>query len=443
MLLDSGSPSEFVRFPNRRRAARREEDRRLLRRDRELQAARRISEALFQHLSMDDLAIRALQTALDIVEAESGSILLADPKSEQLIFRHSIGEYPVRVGTAISWKEGIAGEVFRSGTPIVIRDAKTDPRHFGGIDQLTGHVTHDLIALPLKRWEGDPIGVLEVLNKRGGTLDEDDLAILTIVSGIAAAAIEGARLFQEVKLAEVARLLGDIGHDIKNLLMPVVCGTGLLENEIKELLHGTTTLPAEKTRASLDLCREVIGMVRSSTQRIQDHVKQIADCVKGLSSPPQFAPCQIARLVESVYETLQWMATEKQVSLRADHLEKLPHVSADERRLFNAFYNLVNNALAEVPAGGSITVTGETSSAQNGVIIKVIDTGRGMPPEVCQSLFTPRVQSRKPGGTGLGTKIVKDVVDAHGGTITVQSTEGVGTTFSLFFPLQQPAAQVR
>src|SRR4051812_31049132 len=103
---------------NERRAApRREDDRRRLRKDRELEAARRISEALFEHLMPDELVEKALLTALDVVQAESGSILLADPVSQQLIFRHSIGESPVEVGTAIPWDKGIAGSVFQSGLP--------------------------------------------------------------------------------------------------------------------------------------------------------------------------------------------------------------------------------------------------------------------------------------------------------------------------------------
>src|SRR5678815_3072262 len=93
--------------PNERRATpRRKDDRRWVRKDRELEAARRISEALFEHLTPDELVAKALRTALEVVQAESGSILLADPASQQLIFRHSIGESPVKAGTAIPWVQG-------------------------------------------------------------------------------------------------------------------------------------------------------------------------------------------------------------------------------------------------------------------------------------------------------------------------------------------------
>ena len=252
---------------------------------------------------------------------------------------------------------------------------------------------------------------------------------------LTAIAIERARLFQEAKLAEIARLVGDIGHDIKNMLMPIICGTGLLESEVQDLLR-TEPLPPSKAQAMTDLSAEVTLMVRHSTRRIQDRMKEIAECVKGRSSPPNFAPCEIRQVIKVVFETLNWVADEKRVVLRCEGLDQLPTILADEHRLFNAFYNLVNNAIPEVPPGGSVTVRGRPAPQADSVLLEFRDTGRGMVPEVRDSLFTTRVRSTKSGGTGLGTKIVKDVVDAHGGAISVSSELGVGTTFSLRLPLQ-------
>ena len=442
MPQDTRQSTSLPDIPNRRQAPRRLADRGLLQRERELEAARRMTQALFQRMNTDDLVEEALQTALDVVGAQSGSVLLAVPEKKVLVFRHSIGDKPVQAGTAIPWDQGIAGAVFHSGEPMVVGEVKRDERHYTGIDALTGQVTHDMIAVPLKRWEGEPIGVLEVLNKRHGLLGREDLAILSIMSAIAATSIEQARLFQEAKLAEVVRILGDISHDIKNLLMPVVCGAGLLHTELDELFEFLLEREVEKARASRELCNEVIGMLRTSSRRIQDRVGEIADCVKGLSTPPQFAPCRVGAVVESVFQTLRLPAEEKGVSLRSQGLEGSQEILADERRLFNAFYNLINNAIPEVPAGGSIIVCGKEDPGIKGVLVSVADTGRGMSPEVRDNLFSARAKSTKAGGTGLGTKIVKDVVDAHGGKVTVDSTVGAGTTFFLHFPLRPPGALV-
>ena len=176
-------------------------------------------------------------------------------------------------------------------------------------------------------------------------------------------------------------------------------------------------------------------MIQRTSERIHGRVKEIADCVKGLSAPPQFAPCQIAAVVDEVFGTLGVLAQEKQITLSTKELNQLPVIFADERRLYNAFYNLVNNAIPEVPSGGSIAVTGRLEPGGEAVHVSVVDTGRGMPPDVRERLFSTRAISTKRCGTGLGTKIVKDVVDVHHGRISVESEVGVGTIFHLHLPV--------
>ena len=181
-------------------------------------------------------------------------------------------------------------------------------------------------------------------------------------------------------------------------------------------------------------------MVASNAKRIQGRVKEIADCVKGLTSSPQFAPCKIHHVVASVFDALKMVAQEKGITLLHEGIRELPEIQADEARLFNAFYNLVNNAVSEVPKGGSITIKGQIERIGKTLHLLVIDTGRGMPAEVRDSLFSPRVISRKQGGSGLGTKIVKDIVEAHAGVIAVESEMDVGTTIHIHLPMQGPTA---
>ncbi len=247
-----------------------------------------------------------------------------------------------------------------------------------------------------------------------------------------------AKLEQEAKFAEVTHMLGDIGHDVKNLLMPVLTGAELLQEELDDLFRSLPSQVMQQAKASQNMCGEIIDMVKHSAQRIQDQVREIADCVKGLTAPLQLAPCHIEKVVETVFKTLQILATKKDISLQTADLESLPSIQADEARLFKAFYNLVNNAIPEVAPGGSITIRGSQDSSYDGVMVAVVDTGRGMPPEVRDSLFSGKAISRKAEGTGLGTKIVKDVVEAHGGHISVESEIGVGTTFTLRLPHVPP-----
>jgi len=176
-----------------------------LQRERELAAARCISEALSQRMKLQDLVEQALRTTLDVLNAENGSLLLADADREQLVFCHSIGDKPVPHGTVFPWTRGIAGAVFHSRKAEVVSDAQKDPRYLADIDLLCGSVTRDIITIPLKMWEGDPIGVIQVMNKRHGQLNEQDVGILTIICALSAMAIEQAKLFDQTKRAELAQ----------------------------------------------------------------------------------------------------------------------------------------------------------------------------------------------------------------------------------------------
>ena len=407
----------------------------------ELEAIQRVSQAIFQTINLDQLVETTLRTALDEAGAEAGSILLADVHNKQLVFQYSLGEKPVPRGTTIPWDKGISGAVFQSGEPRITSNVQNNTSgHYGRIDQDTGFVTRDMITLPLQRWKGEPVGVLNVLNKRVGQLGPKDLTLLTIISAFAALAIQQAQMFEDAKKAEVVTLLGDIGHDMKNMLQPVVSGLELLKDEVDELFMDMTEAERNKKKASQELCNEAADMMRRGVSRVHSQVRDMADCVKGLSSPPNFASCKTAVIVGEVIKTLQILANEKTIALKTEGLSTLPEFQADERRLYNAFYNLINNAIPETPAGGSITVGGRLEPSEKTIALWVADTGRGMPPEIRESLFSARAVSTKKGGTGLGTKIVKDVIDAHKGKIWVESETGVGTTFHFRLPLNPKEA---
>lgn len=437
MLPEENPPPEHNAHPDRRRTPRRTADLHLAAGNRELETTLIISRALSLHNTLEDLVAQTLDTALEAVDAECGSILIADPASQQLVNYHSVGAKPVQPGSAIPWHQGMAGAVFKSAQHAIIVDVENDARLPDKIDKATGSVMRNMVILPLKRWQGEPVGVIEILNTRNHRITEDDIAVLTIISSLATPVIEEARLCEAKKLAQVAQLAGDMSHDIKNLLMPVLCGAEVLKDELDELFGRLSDQDSPQSKKSRALCDEVLTMVQEDVRRISDRVRELADCVKGMSAPPIFAPCQVANVVLSVFGTLDLMAKKKGVTLSCEGLDGLPPIEADEQRLFNAFYNLVNNAIPEVPSGGSITVIGKVPRAADVLDISVTDTGRGMPPEILTSLFTAHTLSRKPGGTGLGTKIVKDVVDAHKGHINVESAPGKGTTFRLILPLRQ------
>ncbi|MDF2458543.1 MAG: putative Histidine kinase [Nitrospira sp.] len=244
-----------------------------------------------------------------------------------------------------------------------------------------------------------------------------------------------ARMGQRV---EMTRLMGEITHDVKNLLMPLVAGTDLLAEEIDDVFKHLPTLAPAQAQQSHLACDEVITMFRNTSRRIQDRMKAIADYAALTRVSQKFESCLIGKIADSVVKSLRAPAERKQVVLKTDGLHTLPAIVGDEARLYSLLYNLVNNAIPEVPPQGSVTIKGAFSAGDDCVTLWVSDTGVGMPADMRDNLFTYRLVSTKAGGTGLGTKIIKEVVDMHGGQITVESEPGQGTTFEIRLPIEGP-----
>ena len=238
---------------------------------------------------------------------------------------------------------------------------------------------------------------------------------------------------------EITKLMGEITHDVKNLLMPLVTGTDLLAEEIDDVFRHLPAMERSRAEQSHSNCEEVITMFRNTSRRIQDRMKAIADYAAVTRVSQKFEPCVIGKIAESVVKSLRSAAEQRQVTLRMEGLQGLPAIAGDEARLYSLLYNLVNNAIPEVPPRGLVTISGFHEAGDDFIRLRVVDTGNGMSAEIRDHLFTNRMVSNKTGGTGLGTKIVKDVVEMHGGRITVESEPGRGTTFEIRLPIDGPA----
>lgn len=175
---------------------------RLARKERELQAVHQIAAALHARVRLDDLVCRTLVTAIDVAQASAGSILLHDPERDRLVFRYVVGASPEiteqLVGQEMPVDQGLAGHVFTTGRGCVSGDVQRDSRHYHRIEESIDYTTENMVIAPLKSTGGRVIGVLEVLNRLSGAFDADDLAVLEILSGHAASAIETASLHDQI-----------------------------------------------------------------------------------------------------------------------------------------------------------------------------------------------------------------------------------------------------
>jgi len=432
---------------------------RLDRRERQLAAVYRIGQALYSKVDFEELLWESLSVALRTVHASAGSILLYDPGKDRLIFKYAIGEKAplLKDREEIRPDEGIAGEVFRSGQPLITPDVAQDPHHAAHIDEATHFQTRNMITVPLKNQDQPPIGVLEALNKAlpdgqgEADFDKDDLEMLNLVATLVTSLIENASLHEDAKLAIVAHRVSHISHDIANMMTPVVFAAQELQSELKSLFHEMARVRSDVSLSSAQkLARiaemasslegiypQMIDIIQRRAEIITDWTRAIADCVKNHDVEPHFEPQNINEIIGWVLQPLQLEARRFDVGITARY-EDLPPIFVDRRLLYSVVHNLVSNAISETP-GGRITVAthdvpGGTFPEGDCILIEVSDTGRGIPPDILKTLFTHHVRTTKSRHTGLGTQIVKRAVDAHTGCITVESEVGKGTTFHIRLP---------
>jgi len=423
----------------------------------QITAVHKIASAFSSKINVDDLLRETLGVSLETVGAGAGSLILYDPDKKKLVFRYVLPETSAGLlGVELDPGQGIAGSVFRSGHFRISEDVTKEKEHQAEVGERVHYHTRNMITAPLKSREGAPIGVMQILNKLDGCFDEDDCELLEILSAQAATVLENARLAEEARLAVVAKLLGDISHDIKNMVTPVQTCAQTLEMMFEDAFTGLDAAFAAHPEAEEAIKQEVndavemlrefypdaVEMLLDGATAVQERVREIADCVKGIVAQPAFAWEDVSAIAHRVVQPLALVGGKACVTVTVEAPDDLPPAPVDAKQLYNAIYNLVNNAIPETPAEGSVTV--RLSAIGDGefpdgkcLVIAVADTGRGMPEEVRTRLFTDDAISTKPGGTGLGTRIVKNVVEAHGGRITVVSEDGQGTTFIIRLPLER------
>lgn len=428
-------------------------ERKLRQRQEQIDAIHRITNALSQIVRQSDLVQEALSVSMELVRACAGSIILYDPDKDKLVFTHVVGPTAEDlVGMEMDPDKGIAGSVFASGELRVSSDVTTEAEHDSEIGQRVDYVTKNMVTVPLRSVEGKPIGVMQMLNKEEGIFDEDDVEVLSILGSQIATAIETSRLHERARLAEVVQFVGHISHDVKNMVTPVQTGAETLQfmmddmfARLDEACSGAGDDPQvqqfrELTGEVRDFYPEMIEIILDGSNNVQARTKEISDCIKGMVSKPHFEPLDLREMVDRAVKPLTLVAQDAGVALSHEPLGDMPLVVADEKQIYNAIYNLVNNAIQACEKGDAVTV--HTSAVPEGewpegglALVQVVDTGSGIPPEVLAKLFTDDAVSTKPGGTGLGTRIIGDVVRAHNGTISVDSEVGVGTTMSIRLPL--------
>src|SRR5258706_5512622 len=178
----------------------------------------------------------------------------------------------------------------------------------------------------------------------------------------------------------------------------------------------------ERTRSKLRTVDEQIQQVTRVIRTMLDHARQ----------PSEPEVVNLSDIITRVQEVAQPRLARSRIQLRASVAQDLPLVKADATQLEMALFNLVTNALDAMPSGGTLSIT--ATARPEGIRLEVGDTGSGIPVEVLDRLFEPWVTTKPIGhGSGLGLAIVRDVVRAHGGSLSA-SNQAAGALFVIELP---------
>jgi len=356
-----------------------------------------------------------------------------DPQHEALLYEIRRAYPPQLDGTHP------AAQVLRSGKPLMIDHVSqelltqniADDRQRMLVERL---LPHSFMMVPLLL-RGQTLGVIAVYATAAPRrYAADDLALLEELARRASIALDNARLYQETQEAvrEREAFMAIASHELKNPLTVLLGRAQLLQRRLMR-----------QGGAARDL--DDIKSVITSTQQMNQLLVDLLDVahVAGEQLNLNRASLDLGALVRRVASTMEESAPRHQISISAPQ-EPLV-IAGDCIRLEQVFHNLLNNAIKYSPGGGKVAIS--IAVEETHALITVHDEGLGIPAAALPHLFkrfyrAPSSMSQQIGGTGIGLYVVKEIVTNHGGTVEVSSTEGLGSSFTVYLPLELNQAEV-
>lgn len=310
--------------------------------------------------------------------------------------------------------------------PVVLNDLALNPE-MSVEEQSFRNPTRALLVVPLLS-DGKIIGSISLRqNNHPRRWLLSDIELAQAVAAQAAIAVQQARLYQKTRqqaeqLLELDRqkteFFQNISHEFRT---PLTLTIGPLEGAVAKeqgLSYEQSVIALRNSRRLLRLVNQLLDLQRLDAGRMQ----------------PSFRPCDLVEFVSQTVESFRSYCDRKGVQLLTQ-LEPCSAVYLDLEKFDKVLYNLLSNAMKFTPAGGSISVS--LKPAGDHCLLKVIDTGIGIRPDQIPHLFERFRQAegsanRSYEGSGLGLALVKELVELHGGQISVDSTYGHGSTFTIW-----------
>ncbi len=224
-------------------------------------------------------------------------------------------------------------------------------------------------------------------------------------------------LLQAEKMAAIGKLAAGVAHEINNPLTGVLTNSSLMLQD----------LPSDDPK------REDLQTIVNETLRCRKIVKGLLDFAR--QSTPQKQELVLNRVIEDVLALVKNQASFRNITVNAELEPRLPLLMADGDQMRQVVLNIVLNAADAMPHGGELHISSRFDESTRRVVIRISDTGTGIPDEIRDRLFEPFFTTKKT-GTGLGLSIAYGIVERHRGTLEVESEVGRGTTFVISLPVE-------
>jgi signal transduction histidine kinase len=397
----------------------------------ELQTLQRIDRELNAALDVERALDLTVEWAMRITGATSGLLGIVTPEGDGLLLRAIRGydEELERYRTE-PWpiERGIMGRVARLGFPNMVADVGEDDDYVELVEGIKSQLT-----VPVPR-EHRVIGVITLESDKLSHFDLEDLNFVVRLADHASVAISNSQLYEQVKLANEykSEFVSMVAHELK-LPMQNIKGYGDL---LAKGLGGELS----------EMQNQFVSVIRSNVDRMNTLVSDLLDISRIETGRLRLdlKPTAMQEVVDEAVGSLKQRIEEKKQTITVEAPDQLPQVLGDKGRLTQITINMVSNAHKYTPEGGHILVRlwQEACDGRTDVVCSVKDNGVGIAPEdvarLGQKFFrvdNPAVQDVH--GHGLGLSIVKNLIQMHGGELTVESELGQGSTFSFNVPVAE------
>jgi two-component system NtrC family sensor kinase len=225
-------------------------------------------------------------------------------------------------------------------------------------------------------------------------------------------------LHQREKLAALGSLLAGVAHELNNPLSVVVARAAILEEKNDPVTRGAAT----KIRIAAERCARIVRTFLAMARQQQ----------------PERAPVSVSEVVSAALDITGYALKTSGIEVSLDLAKDAPPVLADADQLHQVFMNLIINAqqaLQDQPLPRMLSLKSCHDPLASAIRIVVADNGPGIPESVRSRIFEPYFTTKPVGsGTGVGLAVCLGIVEAHGGTLTIESAEGAGAAFTIVLP---------